>query len=209
MTFDDAFAELPIVAILRGVKPDEVEAVAEALHRAGVRIVEVPLNSPDPLASIAALSRAFAGRLICGAGTVRTTAEVAAVAAAGGQIVVSPHVDPMVIRATLEHGLVPIPGFSTPTEAFSAIAAGARYLKLFPASTFGPGHVSAIGAVLPREVRVIAVGGVGPADMPAWWAAGARGFGLGSDLYRPGRGPEEVFERARAAVAAFRKLQQA
>ena len=206
MTFEDAFAELPIIAILRGVTPNTVEAVAEALHRAGVRIVEVPLNSPEPLASIARLSDAFAGRLVCGAGTVRSTAEVEAVANAGGQIIVSPHTDPAVIGATLKHGLVPIPGFSSPTEAFCAIDAGASYLKLFPAATFGPGHVSAIGAVLPREVRVIAVGGIGPDDMSAWWAAGARGFGLGSDLYRPGRGAEEVFQRARAAVAALRKL---
>jgi 2-dehydro-3-deoxyphosphogalactonate aldolase len=206
MTFEDAFAELPIIAVLRGVKPDEVEAVAEALHRAGIRIAEAPLNSPDPFDSIARLSRAFAGRLVGGAGTVRTTAEVDAVAAAGGQIVVSPHVAPTVIRNTLKRGLVPIPGFSTPTEAFSAIEAGATYLKLFPALSVGPGHIGTLAAVLPRETRVIAVGGIGPADMAAWWSAGAHGFGLGTDLYRPGRGADEVFQRAEAAVKAFRAL---
>lgn len=206
MNFENAFAELPILAILRGVAPDEVEGVAEALHRAGILIVEVPMNSPDPLASIARLSRAFAGRMVCGAGTVRTTAEVDAIAAAGGQIVVSPHTAPTVIRNTLKRGLIPIPGFSSPTEAFGAIEAGARYMKLFPASTHGPGHVAALSAVLPRETRVIAVGGIGPDDMPAWWSSGAHGFGLGSDLYKPGRSAEEVFQRASAAVNGFRAL---
>jgi 2-dehydro-3-deoxyphosphogalactonate aldolase len=206
MNFESAFAELPIIAILRGVTPDEVEAVAEALHRAGVRIVEVPLNSPKPLASIARLSRAFPEAVVRGAGTVRTTAEVDAVAAAGGRIIVSPHTDTTVIRNTLKRGLIPVPGFSTPTEAFAAIDAGARRLKLFPASTHGPGHVSALRAVLPPEIKIIAVGGVGPADMEAWWAAGARGFGLGSDLYKPGRSADEVFARASAAVSALRAL---
>jgi 2-dehydro-3-deoxyphosphogalactonate aldolase len=204
MTFEDAFAALPLIAILRGVRPDEVEAIAEALHKAGIGIVEVPLNSPEPLESIARLSRAFADRMVCGAGTVRTPAEVDAIAEAGGRIIVSPHVPRAVIEQSIQRGLVPIPGFFSPTEAFAAIDAGARHLKLFPASTAGPGHLSAIGAVLPAQVQVIAVGGVGPADMGAWRAAGAHGFGLGSDLYKPGRTAEQVFERAVAAVEAFR-----
>jgi 2-dehydro-3-deoxyphosphogalactonate aldolase len=204
MTFEDAFADLPIIAILRGVKPDEVEAIAGALEQAGVRIVEVPLNSPDPIASIATLNRSFAGRLVCGAGTVRTVAEVDAIAAAGGRLIVSPHTAPNVISSTLKRGLTPVPGFSTATEAFAAIDAGAAHLKLFPASTHGPGHVSAIKSVLPADVRIIAVGGIGPDDMAAWMSAGVAGFGLGSELYKPGRTPQDVLERAKAAVKAFR-----
>jgi 2-dehydro-3-deoxyphosphogalactonate aldolase len=204
MTFEDAFAALPIIAILRGVKPDEVEAIAGALEAAGIRIVEVPLNSPEPMTSIATLNRVFAGRLVCGAGTVRTVIEVDAVAAAGGRVVVSPHTAPDVIRSTQKRGLTPVPGFSTATEAFAAIDAGARHLKLFPASTYGPGHVAALKAVLPTDTQIIAVGGIGPEDMAAWVSAGVAGFGLGSELYKPGRSPQEVLERARAAVEAFR-----
>jgi len=206
MTFEDAFAELPIIAIVRGVLPNEVEAVAGALHQAGVRIIEVPLNSPQAVASIARLAQSFTGRMAFGAGTVRTAAEVEAVAAAGGQIVVSPHTAPPVIHAALKRGLIPIPGFASAGEALAAIDAGATYLKLFPASTYGPGHITALGAVLPREVKVIAVGGIGPHDMPILWAAGARGFGLGSDLYTSGRRPAETYQRARAAVESFRRL---
>jgi len=206
MTFEDAFAELPIIAIMRGVLPNEVEAVAGALHQAGIRIIEVPLNSPQAIASIARLSQSFAGRMVFGAGTVRTVAEVEAVAAAGGKIIVTPHTAPPVIREAVKRGLVPIPGFATATEAFAAIDSGATYLKLFPASTYGPGHITALGAVLPREVKMIAVGGIGPHDMPILWTAGARGFGLGSDLYTSGRRPAETFQRARAAVESFRRL---
>lgn len=206
MIFEEAFAELPIIAILRGVTPNEAEPVAGALHQAGIRIVEVPLNSPQALASITRISQSFAGRMICGAGTVRTTAEVEAVAAAGGQIVVSAHTAPAVIRETLKRGMAPIPGFASATEAFSALEAGATNLKLFPASTYGPGHITALGAVLPREARIIAIGGISPHDMPILWTAGARGFGLGSDLYTAGRRAPDVFLRARAAVEAFRRL---
>jgi 2-dehydro-3-deoxyphosphogalactonate aldolase len=204
MTFEDAFAELPLVAVLRGVRPDDVEAIGAALHRAGLRIVEVPLNSPDPMESIERLSRAFVGRLVIGAGTVRTAAEVEQVASAGGRIIVSPHTDAALIRRAYGLGLQPMPGVFTPTEVFAALDAGARYLKLFPASTATPGHLAAIRAVLPSAARIIAVGGISPADIQAWRAAGVHGFGLGSDLYKPGRDADEVFERAQAAVAAFR-----
>jgi 2-dehydro-3-deoxyphosphogalactonate aldolase len=205
MTLEDALAETPIVAILRGVKPDEVVAIAEALHGAGVRVVETPLNSPDPLDSIARLA-AFKGRLVFGAGTVLSPDRVDAVADAGGEIIVSPNTDPAVIRRALERGLVPLPGFATASEGFAAYAAGARHLKLFPASTYGAGHVKALKAVLPRDARVHAVGGVGPAAMAEWREAGVDGFGLGSELYKPGWTPEQVSERARAAVAAARAL---
>jgi 2-dehydro-3-deoxyphosphogalactonate aldolase len=206
MNLDEALAETPLVAILRGVKPDEILAIAEALHSAGVRVVEVPLNSPDPLESISRL-RAFEGRLIHGAGTVLRPGGVDAVAQAGGKLVVSPNTDASVIRRAIEKGLVPLPGFASPSEAFCAIEAGAWRLKLFPASTYGVGHLKAVNEVLPPEAVVLPVGGVKPEDMAGWWAAGARGFGLGSNLYKPGFSAEEVHARAEPAVAAVRKLQ--
>jgi 2-dehydro-3-deoxyphosphogalactonate aldolase len=201
MTLEDALAQAPVIAILRGVKPDEVEGIVEALHAGGVRVVEVPLNSPDPLNSIRRLER-FRDRMVWGAGTVLSTARVEAVAEAGGHIVVAPNTDAAVIRRTLERAMVPLPGFGTASEAFAAYAAGARHLKLFPASTYGSGHLKALRAVLPPDARVHAVGGVGPAAMAEWRAAGAAGFGLGSELYKPGFTPEQVHERALAAVKA-------
>ena len=203
---DDALGETPIVAIIRGVRPEEAVEIGEALAGAGVRVIEVPMNSPEPLVSIRRLAEALAGRAVVGAGTVLTPEAVAAVAGAGGRIVVSPDTRPEVIARTLELGLAPMPGFGTASEALRACDAGARRLKLFPASTYGPGHVTALRAVLPASVTVLAVGGVGPATMAGWWAAGARGFGLGGDLYKPGFTPDQVAERARAAVAACRAL---
>jgi 2-dehydro-3-deoxyphosphogalactonate aldolase len=194
LSFDEAFAEMPLVGILRGVRPDEVVEIATALRDAGMRIVEVPLNSPDPLESIARL--AAMPDLIGGAGTVLTPADVDAVVDAGGRIIVSPNTDPVVIRRSVERGAEPLPGFATGSDAFAALAAGARILKLFPAATYGAGHIRALSAVLPSHAILVPVGGVGPADMAEWWAAGARGFGLGSD----------VFARARAAVDAVRGL---
>jgi 2-dehydro-3-deoxyphosphogalactonate aldolase len=205
MTFEEAFAEMPLVAILRGVRPGEVVAIAEALHAAGVRLVEVPLNSPEPLDSIAAL-KTMEGRMIWGAGTVLRAGGVDAVVQAGGKLIVSPNTESAVIRRAIERGAIPMPGFATASEAFCALEAGARYLKLFPASTYGPGHIKGIKAVLPPEAVLLPVGGVGPSVMAEWWAAGARGFGLGGDLYTPGMTPEEVGKRATAAVAALRPL---
>lgn len=205
-SLDDALAECPVVAIIRGVRPDEILAHAEALYVAGVRGVEVPLNSPQPLDSIRKLAEAWGDRMVVGAGTVLTAADVDAVAAVGGRIIVSPNTAREVIARAVELKLDPAPGFSTPTEAFAAIAAGARHLKLFPAVSFGPAHVKQIKAVLPPEVVVWAVGGVGPAQMADWWAAGARAFGLGGELYRPGQSPDETAEKARRVVAAARAL---
>ena len=199
-----AFAEAPLVAILRGVRPDEVAAVGEALHGAGVRIVEIPLNSPEPFESLRRLVDALGDQLVCGSGTVLRAEEADRVADAGGEILVSPNTDSAVIGRALERGLVPMPGFATPTEAFSAYAAGARWLKLFPAVSLGPAHLKQVMAVLPRDVRVLAVGGVGPAAFADWRAAGAQGFGLGSELYRPGDSPAAVAEKARACMAALR-----
>ncbi len=206
MTLDDALAEAPIVAIIRGVQPDEAVAVGEALVAAGVRVIETPLNSPDPFTSIRRLAEALGDRAVVGAGTVLSPEAVERVVDAGGRIVVSPDTRPEVIARTVERGLDSLPGFGTASEAFRAYDAGARRLKLFPAATYGAGHVAALRAVLPADAQVLAVGGIGPAQMAEWWAAGCRGFGLGSDLYKPGRPPEEVGRRARDAVAAARAL---
>ncbi len=205
MDLKAALGEVPIIAIIRGVTPDEVEAVAEALISAGVRVIEVPMNSPDPLESIRRLRR-FSDQMVHGAGTVLSPEMVDAVAEAGGRIVVSPNTDAAVIRRSIERGLVPMPGFSSATEAFQAYAAGARYLKLYPASTYGVAHVKAMLDVLPKDVVVQPVGGVKPEQMADWWAAGSRGFGMGGDLFKPGFTPDEVHTRAITAVEAVRAL---
>lgn len=201
--FEEQFAACPLVAILRGLAPGEAAAIGEALVESGIGIIEVPLNSPEPLASIRRLSAALAGRALVGAGTVLTPEEVARVADAGGQIVVSPNCDPAVIAATVTAGLVSAPGYFTPSEAFTALAAGAHALKLFPAEAAGPAVVKAQRAVLPQDVPLIVVGGVTPEAIPAYRQAGASGFGLGSGLYRPGDTAEAVAARARAYVAAL------
>ena len=201
---EQCFAEMPIVAIVRGVQPDEAVAVGEAIAAAGIRIVEVPLNSPQPLVSIERLAAALGDRCIIGAGTVLTTDEVSAVADAGGVIAVSPNADPSVVTRCLEVGVTPMPGWATVTEAFAVYQAGARYLKLFPAGTYGPGHVKAARAVLPSELKVIAVGGVGAGQVRDWLHAGVDGFGIGSELYKAGAAPDEVNERAKKVVAAVR-----
>jgi len=206
MTLDDALAECPVVAIVRGVRPDEVLDHAEALFAAGVRGIEVPLNSPDPLDSIRRLAEAYGDRMVVGAGTVLSPERVEAVAAAGGRIIVAPNTDPQVIRRAAELGLDPAPGFATATEAFTALAAGARHLKLFPAATYGPGHLKQLKAVLPPEAIIWGVGGVGPETMQDWWTAGARAFGLGGEIYRAGQSLAETAEKAARVVAAARAL---
>jgi 2-dehydro-3-deoxyphosphogalactonate aldolase len=197
------FAECPLVAIIRGVRAAEAEAIGEALINAGIRVIEVPLNSPDPLDSIARLARRFGSEALIGAGTVLTPDQVAAVSDAGGQIVVSPNTDPEVIQRTVDLGLVSAPGYFTPTEAFAALAAGAHALKLFPAESAPPSVVKAQRAVLPTDVPLLVVGGIQPDTMDAYLDAGASGFGLGGALYRPGLSSAEVADRARAFVAAL------
>ncbi len=209
MTLEDAMRTAPVVAILRGVRPDEIDAHAEALHSGGVRIVEIPLNSPEPFESLRRLTERWSDRLVCGSGTVLSPDLVDAVAQAGGRIVVSPNANPAVIRRSRDLGLEPMPGVQTATEAFAAYDAGARYLKLFPASSVGIGHLKALMAVLPKDATVLAVGGAGPSSMADWWAVGARGFGLGSEIYRPGQTPEESHAKAAAAIAAVRPLVEA
>ena len=202
MTLDSALTECPVIAILRGIKPDEAVAHVQAIHDAGIRVVEVPLNSPDPLESIARLARAFGDRMVVGAGTVLIEAQVDAVHAAGGALIVSPNVDLGVIRRTVALGLWSAPGFATASEAFSAIHAGALHLKLFPATTYGPGHLKQLQAVLPSDVTVVAVGGVGAANMSEWRLAGAKAFGIGGELYRPGQSVTETAGRAAKVAAA-------
>jgi 2-dehydro-3-deoxyphosphogalactonate aldolase len=194
----------PVVAILRGVLPDEVLDIADALIRSGIRAIEVPMNSPEPLQSIRRLSEAFGETCVCGAGTVLDPRDVDAAHAAGAALIVSPNTDQRVIRQAVGLGLEAMPGFATATEAFTAIEAGARHLKLFPAATYGPAHVRALRAVLPSQTKIYAVGGVGLSSIAAWTGAGIDGLGIGTDLFRPGWTASQVAERASAVVAAFR-----
>ena len=208
MRVEDALAEMPVVAIIRGVTPGEALDIADALYSAGIRAIEVPMNSPEPLESIKRLG-SMSDRIVHGAGTVLSSDVVDQVADAGGRIIVAPNTDPVVIRRAVERGLTPMPGFASASEAFSAIKAGARYLKLFPAATYGYGHVKALKDVLPRDAVVQPVGGVRPDTVAEWWSAGARGFGVGGDLYKPGFTPDEVNQRARALVEAIRAVNRA
>lgn len=199
------FAECPLVAIIRGVTPDEVVPIGEALLLGGIRIIEVPLNSPDPLESIHRLSAAIRGRAIVGAGTVLDVQQVSDVANAGGQLIVSPNTDAAVISATVAAGMVSSPGYFTPSEAFVAAKAGAHVLKLFPAEGASPAVLKSQKAVLPKNIPVLAVGGIGPDSMLPWLDAGASGFGLGSGLYKPGQTAEITKDKAKAYVAGLRR----
>ena len=193
--------ECPLVAIIRGVTPADAKAIGEALYEAGIRIIEVPLNSPQPLESIGILAKTLGERALIGAGTVLTVEDVGRVRNAGGRIIVSPNTDTDVVAAAAEAGMVSAPGFYTPSEAFQALKAGAHALKLFPAEAASPAVVRAMRAVLPKEVPLLVVGGVKPDNMRSYLDAGANGFGLGSGLYKPGQSPAEVAEQARAYVA--------
>ncbi len=204
--FERALAAMPLVAILRGLAPGQAAEVAEILLTAGMRVLEVPLSGADALESLAVLSERCAGRALVGAGTVRSPSEVAAVAAAGGDVIVMPHADIRIVAAAKDCGLAVVPGFATPTEAFACIEAGADALKLFPAETNPPTMLRALRAVLPQSVKVLPVGSITPESMPAYWRAGANGFGIGSALYRPERDLAALGARAQAFVAAARTL---
>lgn len=204
MTFEEALKACNLIAILRGIKPEEAESVGEVLVEAGWRIIEVPLNSPEPLKSIEKLVRRFGDKALIGAGTVLTPAQVADVAATGAKVIISPNANPAVIRASREAGMVSLPGVATPTEAFAAIEAGATGIKAFPAEAIPPLIIKAWKAVLPKDIPVLAVGGVTPENMAAYAQAGAAGFGIGSSLYKPGADLASIAGQARNFIEAMR-----
>jgi 2-dehydro-3-deoxyphosphogalactonate aldolase len=204
----EALAELPLVAILRGLAPENAPAVGQVLVDAGFRIIEVPLNSPRPFESIGILAGAFGDRALVGAGTVLRTDDVTRVKAAGGRLIVMPHGDTALVHAAKSEGLTCVPGVATPTEGFAALAAGADGLKLFPAEAMPPAVVKAWRAVFPPETLLMPVGGITPERMAAYRAAGASGFGLGSALFAPGMTPAAVRERAQAFIAALEPHRQ-
>lgn len=198
---------LPLIAILRGVRPDEAVAIGETLAEVGFAIIEVPLNSPHALASIRRLYDALGNRVLLGAGTVITPTQVRDVAAAGGRLIVMPHGDPEVVRAAKAAGLVCIPGVATPTEGFAALANGADGLKLFPAELLSPATLNALRSVFPADTRFFPVGGITPERMSDYVAAGAAGFGLGSALYRRGDRATQVAEKAKRFLSAWKRLE--
>jgi 2-dehydro-3-deoxyphosphogalactonate aldolase len=200
---NQALAQLPLIAILRGLTPTEAPAIGQALVDSGFAIIEVPLNSPEPLHSIATLSRLFPNTLI-GAGTVLNAQQVKDVHATGGRLVVAPNFNPAVVAQALALNMVVLPGVATPSEAFAALDAGAHGLKLFPAEMISPATVKALRAVLPKDAALMPVGGITPDNMAAYRQAGASGFGLGSALYAPGRSAEQVRAAAQNFVTVFR-----
>lgn len=200
------FQQSPLVAIMRGVKPSEVIACAEAIVAAGWRVLEVPLNSPDPLDSIARLAAHFGDRVLVGAGTVLSAQDVEAVAAAGGRLVVAPNTDAAVVGAALGRGMVMLPGVYTPTEAFEAYRLGARYLKLFPADSLGPAYIRAIRSVLPRDAHIVPTGGVSAETIADFHAAGSRAYGIGTQVYKPGMDVAEISRRAQVLAQAAAQL---
>jgi 2-dehydro-3-deoxyphosphogalactonate aldolase len=205
--FDTAFLSCPVIAILRGIRPDEAVAVGEALLEAGITIIEVPMNSPEPLVSIARMAGALGGRAVIGAGTVYRAAEVDAVADSGGTLIVSPHCNPAVIARAKALNLVSAPGVFTPTEAATALDAGADVLKLFPGELMPPEGVKAMAAVLPPATRLVIVGGVTPDNMSRYRGAPVAGFGIGGAMYKPGFTAAQVGENAarfRAALQDYR-----
>jgi 2-dehydro-3-deoxyphosphogalactonate aldolase len=203
MTLIDWLARCPLIAILRGITPAEAVPVGEALVDAGIVVLEVPLNSPDPIESIRRLAARFGDQALVGAGTVMTTDQLDQVAAAGGRLLVTPHADVTLVRAAKRLGMLAAPGCFTPTEAFALLAAGADALKLFPAEAASPAVLRALLAVLPKGTPVLPVGGMGAETIPAWRAAGAAGFGIGSSLYKPGDSALAVGEKARRLLATL------
>ena len=196
-------AECPLVAIIRGVTPGEAVAIGEVLYEEGIRIIEVPLNSPDPLESIRLIAGALGDRALVGAGTVLDPADVRRVAEEGGRLIISPNTYAPVIEATVAAGLVSMPGYFTPSEAFEAVRVGAHSLKLFPAEAASPAVVKGQLAVLPKHIPLLVVGGITPGNMRPYLEAGAKGFGLGSGLYKPGQTPEQVRMQAQAYRAGL------
>ena len=192
-----------LVAILRGVRPEEAEAIGAALDAAGILVIEVPLNSPQPIESIRRLAARFGARLLIGAGTVMTAEQVGEIANAGGRLIVTPHANAAVVQAAKGFGMFACPGFFTPTEAFAMLAAGADALKLFPAEAASPAVLRSMRAVLPAGTAVLPVGGIDAGNMKPWLEAGAAGFGIGSSIYRPGDSAAVVAEKAARLLAAL------
>lgn len=203
--FDRYFDQCPLIAIVRGVTPAEATGIGRALFEAGIRIVEVPLNSPDPFASIERIAAGLGEEALVGAGTVVDASDIARVRDAGGRIIVSPNMSRAVIDATVQAGMVSCPGIFTPSEAFAALESGATVIKLFPAEAASPKVVKAMRAVLPDNVPLVVVGGVTPESIPGWMDAGADGFGLGSGVYNPGDAAERALGQARAYVEAVKR----
>ena len=203
MTMDEALDQMPLVAILRGVKPSEAVEIGHTLYNRGFRCIEVPLNSPDPFTSIAAISEALPDDCLTGAGTVLTAANVGKVQDAGGTLIVTPNTNADVITETVKRGMIAVPGVSSATEAFIAVDNGATFLKLFPATTYGIDHLKALKSVLPPSIQFVATGGINASNIAAWKAAGTRGFGIGSDLYKAGDTPEVVDAKAQTLCAAL------
>ena len=206
ITLQEALKEMPLVAVLRGIEPDQALEVGEALFGAGFRIMEVTLNSPEPLKSIRALADVLGDKALVGAGTVLSTDAARDVVNAGGKLVVMPHTDTDVIKAAKKSGCYVLPGVMTPSEAFSALNAGADGLKLFPAEVMSPAALKAMRAVLPKETSVLAVGSITPENMGAYWKVGANGFGLGGALYSPGKSTDQVAKDAKRFVGALNAL---
>lgn len=202
---DRALRDMPVVAILRGIRPEEAPGIGEVLVGAGITVLEIPLNSPSPFKSISLLRERLGDDIVVGAGTVTTTEEVDAVRAAGGELIVSPNTNARVIRQCISCGLLPMPGIASPTEAFTAIGAGATRLKLFPASVFGTGMLRALLDVLPKEVSIVAVGGIDATNTGAWAESGAAGVGAGSAIFTPGDSPADTRAKANALVDAARR----
>lgn len=204
---DSYLKKMPLIAILRGITPDEVLAYAEIIVAAGWTVIEVPLNSPDALKSIETLSAHYKDEILIGAGTVLTAGNVEKVSAAGGRVIVAPNTDKAVIRAAIDHQMAIMPGFLTPSEAFTAYESGARYLKLFPADSMGPAYIKAVHSVLPKDAKIIPVGGVTPDTIAAYHTAGSTAYGVGSPLYKPGMSLATVEQNARSFADACRALQ--
>jgi len=195
--------QCPLIGIVRGIRPDEAEAIGEAIYEAGIRIIEVPLNSPDPLLSIERLATKFGDRMLVGAGTVVDLRQVGQVRQSGGRLIVAPNTDTRIIAATVAAGLVSCPGYFTPSEAFSAVITGATALKLFPAEGATPAILKAQLAVLPKDVPILVVGGIAPDNMRPWFEAGATGFGLGGGLYKAGQSTADTLSKGQAYVAGL------
>jgi 2-dehydro-3-deoxyphosphogalactonate aldolase len=203
--FQSYLDQCPLVAIIRGVTPDEAEAIGDAVYEGGIRIIEVPLNSPEPLKSIERLAKRFGERMLVGGGTVLTPDDVRAVRDAGGQIIISPNSNTDVISETVAQGMISSPGYFTPSEAFAALRAGATVLKLFPAEGATPAVLKAHLAVLPKDIQLLVVGGVTPDSMQPWLDAGASGFGLGGGLYKPGQSAADTLQKARDYVEGIKR----